>query len=315
MIRIERYAADAGLRWNTFVAAARNGVFLFDRRYMDYHADRFMDASLMLYDDGELVGLLPANLAGDTLISHAGLTFGGVISGDRMKVSLMVQVFDALVDDLRQRGIAHLIYKAVPHIYHTQPAEEDLYALFRHGARLRHRDVSATIDRRAPLAWTKGRRSCVKRAAAQDVVVKPSTDFTTFMAIEAENLKRHNVKPVHSPEEMALLTSRFPDRIGLYGAFLGDRMLGGVIMYVSDNVAHAQYISATDEGRAVGAVDLVLDAVINGGVHDRHAAWRYFDFGISTERGGEYLNEGLAHNKESFGARTTVYDTYQMDLT
>jgi hypothetical protein len=310
VIRIERYDAGAQPRWNAFVATARNGVFLFDRRYMDYHADRFVDASLMVYEDDELVGLLPANLAGDTVVSHAGLTFGGVVCSARMKTSLMVEVFDALVLDLRQRGIAHLIYKAVPHIYHTQPSEEDLYALFRHGARLRHRDVSATIDRRAPLPWSKGRRSCVKRARTQGVVVKPAADFRTFMAIEEENLKRHQVKPVHSADEIALLASRFPDRIGLHGAFLGDRMLGGVIMYASDNVAHAQYISATDEGRELGAVDLVLDVLIN----DRYAAWRYFDFGISTERGGAYLNEGLAQNKESFGARTTVYDSYELDV-
>ena len=310
MIRIERYEAGAERLWNTFAAAARNGVFLFDRRYMDYHADRFVDASLLFYEDDALVGLLPANLTGDTLVSHAGLTFGGVVCSARMKASLMVEVFDALVLDLPQRGIAHLIYKAVPHIYHTQPSEEDLYALFRHGARLRHRDVSATIDRRAPLPWSKGRRSCVKRARTQGVVVKPAADFRTFMAIEAENLKRHQVKPVHSADEIALLASRFPDRIGLYCAFLGDRMLGGVIMYVSDNVAHAQYISATDEGREIGAVDLVLDVLIN----ERYAAWRYFDFGISTERGGEYLNDGLAQNKESFGARTTVYDSYEVDL-
>ena len=39
-----------------------------------------------------------------------------------------------------------------------------------------------------------------------------------------------------------------------------------------------------------------------------------FDFGISTEQGGRYLNEGLIFQKEGFGARTVVYDTYELNI-
>jgi len=44
--------------WNAFVAKSKNGTFLFDRRYMDYHADRFSDHSLMCYHDGKLFAFL-----------------------------------------------------------------------------------------------------------------------------------------------------------------------------------------------------------------------------------------------------------------
>ena len=47
---------------------------------MEYHSDRFKDYSLLFYRDGQLVGLLPANIRNDTLFSHEGLTFGGVIA-------------------------------------------------------------------------------------------------------------------------------------------------------------------------------------------------------------------------------------------
>ena len=36
----------------------------------------------------------------------------------------------------------------------------------------------------------------------------------------------------------------------------------------------------------------------------------YFDFGKSTERHGEYLNEQLIFQKEGFGGRAVCYDTY-----
>src|SRR3954447_4915308 len=116
---------------------------------MEYHADRFPDASLMFYDTRDrLIGLLPATVRNGSASSHAGLSFGGVISGSSMKVGLMLELFAAMRSALRKQGMHEIIYKPIPHIYHQVPAEEDLYALFRSGARLMRRDVSATIDRR-----------------------------------------------------------------------------------------------------------------------------------------------------------------------
>lgn len=34
---------------------------------------------------------------------------------------------------------------------------------------------------------------------------------------------------------------------------------------------------------------------------------------ISAEDGGRYLNEGLIAQKEGFGGRTVVYETYELD--
>ena len=38
MFEIRRYSADKADEWNAFVATSKNGTFLFDRRYMDYHS-------------------------------------------------------------------------------------------------------------------------------------------------------------------------------------------------------------------------------------------------------------------------------------
>src|SRR5262249_53402683 len=111
---------------------------------MDYHADRFVDHSLLFHRDGRLMALLPATLheADQTPISHGGLTFGGVLSGPDLTAGPMLDLFSGLAHYLRERGIVRLLYKAVPHIYHETPAEEDRYALFRAGARLYRRDVT-----------------------------------------------------------------------------------------------------------------------------------------------------------------------------
>jgi hypothetical protein len=307
------YIRERQREWDDFVRTAKNGHFLFYRDYMDYHADRFPDASLMFYDERDrLIGLLPATGRDGILSSHAGLSFGGVISARSMKVELMLDLFATMCAWLRERGMREIIYKPVPHIYHQVPAEEDLYALFRLGGRLIRRDVSATIDRHTRLPFSKGRTWALKQAARNELEVQQCLDFAEFMAIEEDLLHtRHNARPTHTAAELVSLASHFPDNIKLFAVHRGVRMLAGVVIYETALVAHTQYIGASDKGRKLGALDLIFQHLI----HDRYVAKDYFDFGISNEDGGRYLNAGLMKNKESYGARATVFDWYSLDLS
>ena len=310
-IRVEQYQAEHKRLWDEFVARAKNGVFLFQRDYMEYHADRFTDHSLLCFAGERLVALMPANRAADALVSHGGLTFGGIVSDERMKTPLMLDVFDALRGHLQAGGIKTLIYKTVPHIYHDLPAEEDLYALFRHQARLVRRDVSSTIYLSQRPAVSKDRKWRIRQGQKSGLEIRPSDDYESFIAMVAQVLwSRHKLRPVHTAAELSLLAARFPANIKLFSAYRGAQMLAGVVVYESKQVAHAQYISSTDEARETGAADLLLDYLIA----EYYATKRYFDFGISTEEGGWHLNTGLINNKEGFGARTVVCDFYEMTV-
>lgn len=312
MIRVERYqTSDAG-RWNEFVRASKNGNFLFDRGYMEYHSDRFVDHSLLFFDDNRLAAVLPANISQeDSLVSHGGLTFGGFIIDSKMTMPLMLETFSALRGYALESGIHRIVYKAIPHIYHHLPADEDLYALFVNQARLYRRDASSSVELANRLPFTKGRRGCIKKAQANGIVVRRSDDFEAFMQIdEVHLLSKHNKKPVHTASELGMLAERFPEHIHLFGAFLNNIMLGGVVVYVSKTVAHAQYIAATPEGKKLGALDSILSYLLN----DYYSEMRYFDFGISTDHDGRYLDRNLILNKESFGAKTIVYDFYEWML-
>lgn len=77
--RVEVYSPDRQDEWDEFVAQSRNGTFLLCRGYMDYHADRFTDCSLMIYYGRQLLALLPGHLEGQTYCSHNGLTYGGLL--------------------------------------------------------------------------------------------------------------------------------------------------------------------------------------------------------------------------------------------
>jgi hypothetical protein len=299
--------------WDELVRRSRSAHFLFERSYMDYHADRFTDCSLVVFDgEQRLLAVLPANRSGDIVVSHAGLTFGGLIADASLTTRRTVAVLSAIVSHLRERGARELIYKPVPHIYHAVPNEEDLYALHTLSARLVRRDVSCAIRPDAAPPPSKGRRAGVAAAARDGVSVERSGEFGAFMQLDADALMaRHGQAPVHSPEEMELLAGRFPGRIELHVARRRRELLAGVLTYVTDTVAHAQYIAASPAGFEAHALDAVVARLIGEVYREK----RFFDFGISTEQDGRLLNEGLIRNKESFGARAVVYDRYALDCS
>lgn len=313
MIRTLRYNSSHQEAWDRFIAASKNGNFLFDRHYMEYHSERFQDHSLLFFDEKErLVGVMPGSRHEDTLVSHGGLTYGGVISSVDMKTATMLQLFESLLDHLRHDGLKTLVYKPIPHIFHRIPAEEDLYALFINGARLCRRDASSAIFLPERMKFAKGKREGIKKALRKGLSVRESRDFPAFFAIGREVMRdRHNLEPVHTCEEMALLGELFPQNIQLHASFDGERMLAGALTYVYATSVHVQYMYNSDEGLEYGALDIVLDHLIN----TVYAGLRYFSFGVSTEQNGRHLNQGLIHQKEMFGARSVVHDFYELDLT
>lgn len=300
--------------WNAFVADSKNGTFLFHRDYMDYHADRFVDCSLLFYKKNELVALLPADYKQEeqTVYSHGGLTYGGLVLSDKISVADTMQVMSCAMEWMKlSLGAKQWIYKPVPHIYHRTPAEEDLYALFRQEAVLVSRGVSSVVDNEGRVAMRELRRRGAKKAADNNVAYVESADLEAFWHILEEVLaERHGCKPVHTVDEMLRLKAAFPDSIRLFVAQVDGRVVAGTLIYETATVAHAQYIASTDYGRSVGALDGLFSHLIT----DVFATKRYFDFGISTEQGGRYLNEGLVFQKEGFGARAVVYDTYSIRL-
>lgn len=313
MFEIKRYTPADAAEWNSFVAGSKNGTFLFDRGYMDYHAYRFADLSLMIYREGRLYALLPACVDSDgTLWSHRGLTYGGLIMSVETSAADTVVLFAEMNGFLCSvGGIRRVVYKTVPWIYHRLPAEEDLYAIFREcDARLVSREISSTIFLDSRVKWSHGRRCGVSKARNNGVTVERSDDvrdLKDFWQVLTDNLNaRYNVNPVHTIDEIRLLMSRFSDRICLYVARKNGEVLGGTLLYDFGHVVHSQYISAGVEGKRLGAIDAIYDRILNHDFADR----RFFDFGKSTEEHGRRLNESLIFQKEGFGGRGVCYDTY-----
>lgn len=276
---------------------------------MDYHRDRFEDYSLMVYNDNKLVAILPANRVGDAIHSHQGLTYGGLILDQKLKLNETIDITKTILSYLDINKVETLYIKLLPEIYTSSPSGELKYILFLLNAKLIRSDVLSVIDNmNPPKKISTVRKRGIKRAKDHQLIIKEDNDFEAFWnQVLIPNLEtRYGRKPVHSLSEIQLLQKNFPKNIRQFNVYYNDKIVAGTTIFETSKVAHAQYISATEQKQELGSLDFLFHELLSNTFKEKP----FFDFGISNENKGRNLNKGLLYWKESFGARTVTHDFY-----
>ena len=307
MVEVKKYNSKLKHDWNDFLLNSKNGSFLFNRDFMEYHSDRFEDHSLFFYINGKLSAIIPASIKDKTLTSHAGLTYGGFVTSKSMNVIKMKAIFEGFTLYCQTNNIKKIIYKVIPYIYHSIPSEEDQYVLFLKKAELIKREVSSTISL-DNFTLPGNKRRGANKAKEFGFTFKATSDYELFFKITNEGLSnKYNVSAVHTHHEMEKLRKLFPKNIKLFGAYINDKLLGGALIFENRDLVHAQYIASTAEGKKMRVYDFMMDELTK-----LYADFKWFDFGISTENGGQIINEGLLKQKNEYGAAAVNYDTYEI---
>lgn len=308
---IKRYDCGEAGRWDSFVKASRNGTFLLERGFMDYHSDRFEDNSLMAFKDGHLRGVLPADITADGwLHSHRGLTYGGWITPRaHFDANDMIDLFAVWLEQCLRDGIKGVDYKPIPWIYPETPAQEDIYALFRTGGRMSECNVSSALVPAAFAGFNTQQKRNLKKGLQAGGTFDDDVDTYEFHSLLTACLaERHGVSPVHTAAELQLLRGRFPENIRIHGCRCGSKLEAAVCIFLSRGTAHCQYIATTPEGRGQGLLTLLFEHLIR----ETYRGARYFDFGISNEDRSLVLNHGLLRQKASLGGTAVSYTRWEL---
>ncbi|RBP27627.1 hypothetical protein DFR65_10913 [Oceanihabitans sediminis] len=280
---------------------------------MGYHQDRFEDYSLMVYKKEKLIAVLPANASDKRVFSHQGLTYGGLLFSDMLKLKDVSVCLKLVLQYFQSNGFAYLHLKQLPTIYSPIPNDELQYLMFVLDAKLLGRETFSVLKLDNKPKLSKDRVAGKKRAIKQNLVVKEEKDLAAFWNnILIPNLaEKHQAKPVHSLEEITYLKTKFPNNIRQFNVYLEDVLVAGTTIFETKQVAHSQYISANVDKNLIGSLDFLHIHLIEKVFKDK----MYFDFGTSNTNQGRNINAGLQYWKEGFGARTITQDFYEIDLS
>lgn len=296
--------------WNVFIGKAKNATFLFHRSFMEYHSDRFNDYSLIIEDGTKWVAVLPANRVENQVFSHQGLTYGGLVYDEKLKLAAVLEVFKTTLIFLESQNCSQLQIKLMPFFYSDVASDELNYALFLAEAKLNRRDTCALIDLQRNFSFAKDRLRGIEKGKNFDLEIKEEPNFELFWnEILIPNLAdNHQATPVHKLDEIIKLHQLFPKNIRQFNVYHKNKIVAGTTIFETKNVAHSQYISGNTDKNKLGSVDFLHAHLLQNVFKEK----KFFDFGISNENQGKNLNEGLSYWKESFGANIAVQDFYEV---
>ncbi len=310
--RVTLYQSQDFNLWNTFISVAKNATFLFHRNFMEYHSDRFQDYSLLVFDENQLIAVLPANRVGATVYSHQGLSYGSLVVKEDIRIKEYVTIVKELMQFLQTNGVENFEIKLLPKIYNITISDEMDYVAFLMQSSLFRTDVYLTMDMQIDYQPNRNRKRALKIASELGIEIKEEKNYNGFWnQILIPNLQeRFGVSPVHSYEEIEKLAAIFPENILLFNAYQDNVLKAGVVMFLTETVAHFQYSSGGNDRNDTAALDVLFDFIIQ-----KYAHKKYVSFGSSSEDNGLKLNEGLAYWKESFGAKTTVQSFHRFQTS
>lgn len=320
MITVKRFNNNSSA-WDNFVSSANNGTLFHTRRFLNYHHEgRFNDHSLEFYKKGKLVGVFPAALieSGDQrqLVSHPGASVGSFVVPEDLAFADALEMVEQLVDYSKRENLDGIKLTQPPTIYSKRLSHYIDFALQKNGFLYAKREISSilflekSIDENLS-KFKSTHRTAVRKAEKSGVVVKETDDFASFYEILKKNLSiRHDVKPTHSLNELLHLKELFPDKINLFGAYIEEKMVAGVINFIAtENVVLAFYISHNEDFQEVRPINLLFYKIFEWAIQKKY---NVFDFGIFTVN--EEPNMGLARFKENFGASGQYRDTLEIKL-
>jgi len=314
-MEIHKFTEKDHKHWEEFVPVANNGTIFHTLKFLSYHpAHRFKSFHLMVKEKNNIIALFPAVEETNSIISHKGASYGGFVIKDGLGVHEIYLAVQHSLDYLKSHNYEKIILTQPPLIYYKNPNQYIDFALMKNGFHYRKREITAVIplDAAEPLlTFHADARRSTKKAIREGVQVKISEDFKTFYDILKHNLgMRHNVSPTHTLDELLKLKTLFPDDIILFGAYLKEKMLGGIVIFMTNpNVILAFYISHDDRFQSYRPVNLLFYEVINWG---RNKGFKYLDLGTFTLN--MEPNWGLGRFKENFNARGFLRDTFELQF-
>ncbi|WP_237389686.1 peptidoglycan bridge formation glycyltransferase FemA/FemB family protein [Bacillus sp. USDA818B3_A] len=322
-MKIITYTDEYESKWDNFVQNSKNGTFMQQRKFLNYHSkEKFQDCSLMAFDTKDrIIAVIPAALKFENessiFCSHPGASHGGIIINQSFDTAKALTLIPLLIEHCNGMGVKAIEMKMVPRIYHSWPSDEIDFSLRYFGFTPEITELATALPLKNienyELYMEKNAIRNKNKAINSGVVVKENNDLAGYWGIlESNLLKRHNSHPTHTYNEILDLRQRFPEKIKLFSAFYEKKMIAGVLVFILNNrVLNCFYICHDENFQQLRPLNLVFSALIQLGVNE---GFHFLDWGISTENKGKAVNQGLFKFKEGFAGRGVLRETYRLTL-
>jgi hypothetical protein len=308
--------------WKDFLSVNYN--LFYDSRFLDYNNVFKKDIKwhhLMFKDKNKVVALVNGNERedkdGKIYVSCDGVSFGGFIFGDKVKISEMIDILKEFKKYLKEHGFTKCILRKPPSIYQSIFNEEYEYAMLLEGFRVNKYAITNIIDLNLfefEKLKNPKKRSIQKSARNIEVELIENTvtevSLKEFYDILHNNRELKNVTPTHSLQELVFLKNNIPERIILFSAKIDHKIVGVCTLFLIKNDVVLNFYLAADEEHKK---DRVSDYLLYNSIEwSKQNKFRLYDIGTSSV--GNVLLQGLFDFKKKFMADGFLRKSYSLNL-
>lgn len=296
------------------MSQSKNATFLFYRDFMDYHQDRFLDYSFMIYKNDVLVAIFPANKKEMDLYSHQGLTYGGLIFRNATELDEKKALYLYLLKFLEAETVKSLTIKPMPEFYSSENSEVFNYASIENRISIVKKNRVLAIDYHSEFKIHKTKVKRFKKMQSSGFQIKESvSEFEVFWTIVLipRLLEKHNSNPVHSLSEIKALKKQFQHHIFQYNIYDQEEILAGITIFKKGQVVKSQYGIASEQGEKSYALDMLFVYLIQ---KYRDEGMHYFSMGTVNDDSHLGYSKGMLKQKQEFGCKTYVQEILKLHI-
>lgn len=310
-VTIKQYNSSIKEEWDSFIADNNPFTFLFYRDYMDYHSDRFIDYSLMIFQDKDLVALFPANITNKKEIySHQGLSYGGLIyNSTKLHATTEKAIYQAILEYYQTALITKIFIKIPPHFYGFY-TERQINALSAIGAKVQKSFLAMAAKMELPFKIHKSKlKRYRKNNKTNEFTVLENNDFKAFWTqVLVPCLKqKHKATPVHELSEIISLHNSFPNNIIQWNVYYENKIIAGITLFLKNNIIRSQYGATRLGYESLAPLDYLYIYLFEF----YHAKGiKFFDMGSIPPKNDLTFPKGLVNYKKELGCDTYVQDQY-----
>lgn len=309
MIEILDYSDNQFSQWNDFVTESIADSIILSKKYSNYHSDKFIDSSSLIYDKGKLVAVFLGNSDKKILYGHQGLTFGGFIFKKTLNSEQVIEIVYNFKNYAKEKGFNEIKIKIIPDIFLNEPFPAYEYSLIKNKFTLSGCNLNFYIDTKYEYKFKSNLKRDLNKLNEFTQEHLCNLDCENFISILNDNLKKHNKIAPHNADELNFLINNHSEKIKIISLQQDKLTMAASLIFINDNSIHTQYLCQTEKSFQVGLLKKLIDLIITD-----YKEKRYISFGVATEGDGSYINKGLARFKESFGAKTGLFKEFSCIL-
>lgn len=317
-MKVYKYDSSFLQEWDNFVDDSQNGNLFHKMNFLSYHEEgKFSDCSILVKDEkNKLVAVFPAADINNTIVSHLGSTYGGVIFKKNLKLFEKTNILEIIIEYYKGLYQNFSIKMIIQENFISSINDDFYYLLWYFNFELSSKEISVCIDVKDFLSYV-GMRKTTKQYIRSEKINKLGIDYCIAdndeikdcYSLIKKNLKeKYNKEPTHTYQEIVDLKKKFPDDILFFLAKKDSVVLVTYVLFrLNDKIWHTFYIAKNEIAENIsdiGLVSFIIDFLNQNN-------YQYLNFGISSRE--KEIKWAIHNYKEQYSKRLLTRDVWILD--